>query len=321
MHPSKICQRWPLMLLLFPISCLLLLVNACTGAASTTQLSSQASPTQTQQIDWNQVDQAMGKSGVAMPGGVHRYSFPRTDLTVTVQGIPLKAGFALGGYVTFLPMKEKSMVMGDLVLTEDEITPVISQLQQGGIQQTAFHSHLLFETPRVMYLHIGGQGDPVQLARAIHAAFVLTKTPLSTPAPSQPGSPALDTKQLDALLGSHGKANNGVYQYSIPRAETITDEGVTLPPAMGVATVINFQPIGAGNAAITGDFVLLAKEVPLVLRTLREHSIILTALHSHMLSDSPHLFFLHFWANANALKLAQGLRAALDQTNSTKATT
>lgn len=212
------------------------------------------------------------------------------------------------------------MVMGDLVLTEDEINPVISQLQQGGIQQTALHNHLLFETPRVMYLHIGGQGDPVQLARAIHAALLLTKTPLSTPAPGQPGPIDLDTKQLDAILGYHGKANNGVYQYSIPRAETITEEGVTIPPAMGVATVINFQPTGGRNAAITGDFVLLAKEVPLVLRTLRKQGIDVTALHSHMLYDSPHLLYLHFWANANALKLARGLRATLDQTNSAKAT-
>jgi hypothetical protein len=321
MRPSETHQQWRLLPGLLVISCILCLLCACDGGTRAKQMPTQARLAQTRQIAWRPVDQAMGKAGVALPGGVYRYSFPRTDLSVTVQGVALKAGFALGGYVVFLPMDNKAMVMGDLVLTEEEINPVISQLQQGGIEQTALHNHLLFETPHVMYLHIGGQGDPVQLARAIHAALVLTKTPLSAPTPSQPGSLDLNTRQLDALLGSHGKATNGVYQYSIPRAEIITDGGVTLPPAMGVATIINFQPTGAGNAAITGDFVLLAKEVPLVLRILREHSITLTALHSHMLSEQPHLFFLHFWANANALKLAQGLRAALDQTNSVKATT
>lgn len=210
--------------------------------------------------------------------------------------------------------------MGDLVLTEDEINPVISRLEQGGIEQTALHNHLLFETPRVMYLHIGRQGNPVRLAQVIHSALLATKTPMSTSAPSQGGPLDLDTKQLDTLLGYHGKANNGVYQYSIPRAETITDGGVTIPPAMGVATVINFQSTGQGKAAITGDFVLLGKEVPAVMQALHAQGIDVTALHSHMLSDSPHLFFLHFWAVAPATALARGLRAALDQTTSRKAT-
>jgi hypothetical protein len=167
-----------------------------------------------------------------------------------------------------------------------------------------------------MYLHIGGQGDPTQLARTVHAALLVTKTPLTTSAPGQPAPLDLETKQLDAILGIHGQVSHGVYQYSVPRAETITNDGVVIPPAMGVATVINFQPTGGGNAALTGDFVLLAKEVPLVLRTLREQGIDVTALHNHMLDDSPHLFFLHFWANTNALKLARTLRATLDQTNS-----
>jgi len=155
----------------------------------------------------------------------------------------------------------------------------------------------------------------------LHAALILTKTPLTAPPPSPTSPLELDTAQLDAILGYHGKANNGVYQYSIPRGETITDAGMVIPPAMGVATAINFQPTGDGNAAITGDFTLIAKEVPLVLRTLREQGITITALHSHMLTDSPHLFYIHFWANAQAIKLAHGLRAALDQTNSAKAST
>ncbi len=304
-----------------PISCLLLLVSACGAGVQANHPSTHVTSTQTAQIDWKPVDQAIGKGGVAMPGGIHRYSFPRTDLTVTVQGVHLKAGFALGGYAAFLPMGNGAMAMGDLVLTEDEINPVLSALQQGGIEQTALHNHLLFETPHVMYLHFGGQGDPVHLARALHAALILTKTPLTAPAKSPTSPLDLDTTQLDAIVGYHGKANNGVYQYSIPRAETITDGDLVIPPAMGVATAINFQPTEDGNAAITGDFTLIAKEVPLVLRTLRAQGIEITALHSHMLDDSPHLFYIHFWANENAIKLAHGLRAALDQTNSAKAST
>lgn len=305
---------------LLTLPCVLLLMSACGEGTRAHQMSTRASLTPPPQIDWKQVDQVMGKAGTTMPGGVYRYSFPRTDLTVTVQNVALKAGVALGGYVVFLPMAPQAMVMGDLVLTEDEINPVISQLQQGGIEQTALHNHLLFEHPHVMYLHIGGQGNPVQLARALHAALALTKTPVGAPAASQPAPLNIDTQQLDAIVGSHGTATNGVYQYSIPRAETIRDEGVEIPPAMGVATSINFQPTGQGHAAIAGDFVLTAKEVPLVLRTLREQGIDITALHSHMFNDSPHLFFVHFWANANALKLAHGLRATLDQTNRARTT-
>ena len=311
-------RRWLVCSLLLAISGILLL-SACGGQGAGSHAQA-ASATMTP-IDWKQVDQAMGKAGVPQPGGVYRYSLPRTDLKVTLQGVPLKAGFALGGYVAFKPSGNAAMAMGDLVLTEDEINPVLSELEQGGIQQTALHNHLLFETPHVMYLHIGGQGDPIQLARAIHAALLLTKTPLTAPAPSQTSPLDLDTTQLDAIVGYHGKANNGVYQYSIPRAETITDGGMVIPPAMGVATAINFQSTGHGNAAITGDFTLIAKEVPLVLRRLREQGIEITALHSHMLTDSPHLFFVHFWANEHAIKLAHGLRAALDQTNSAKAST
>jgi hypothetical protein len=267
------------------------------------------------------VDQAIGKDGVAMAASVHRYSFPRTDLTVTLRGVHLEPGFALGGYAAFKPLGSAAVAMGDLVLTEDEINPVISALQQGGIIQTALHNHLLFETPHVMYLHFYGQGDPVQLAQVLHTALSLKRTVFTAPTPSPNSTLALDTSQLDAILGYQGKANNGFYQYSIPRAEAIMDGDMVIPPAMGVATVINFQPTEGGNVAITGDFTLVAKEVPLVLRALRDQGINITALHSHMITDSPHLFYIHFWANADAITLAHGLRSALNQTNSVKPST
>jgi hypothetical protein len=210
------------------------------------------------------------------------------------------------------------MVMGDLVLAEDEVSPVMSALQENGLQITALHNHLLHETPRVMYMHIAGHGDAVKLAAAIKQVIALTKTP----APSQPASTPptidLDTSAIDQALGHKGKVNGGVYQVAAPRAEKITDAGMAVPGSMGLGTGMNFQPTGEGKAAITGDFVLLGSEVNPVIKALRQNGIQVTAIHSHMLEEQPRLFFMHFWANDNAVKLAKGLRAALDQTNSKK---
>jgi biotin operon repressor len=209
--------------------------------------------------------------------------------------------------------------MGDLVLTENEITPVMQKLVDSGIEITALHNHLLNETPHVMYMHIHGQGDPVKLAAALHDALALSKTPAAAPpAPLTPPALTFDVKQLDSILGQSGRNNNGIYQYSIPRAEKIADGGITVPNSLGITTGINFQPTGSGKAAITGDFVMIGREVNPVIKALRQNGIAVTALHSHMLDEQPRLFFMHFWANDDALKLAKGLRSALDQTNSLK---
>jgi hypothetical protein len=273
-----------------------------------------------QKTNWKAVDDAMGRAGQDQPDGAHKFSMPRSDLNVTVDGVKLKAGFALGSWADFVNMGNHADVMGDLVLTESEVGPVMQKLLDSGIEVSALHNHLLNETPRVMYMHIHGRGDAAHLASSIHAALALTKTPPAQPAPA-PGSnqnPGLDTKQLDAAIGYSGKDNNGVYQFSIPRAEKITDGGMPVPNSMGIATGINFQPTGNGKAAITGDFVLTAKEVNPVIKALRQNGIEVTAVHSHMLDEQPRLFFMHFWANDDAGKLAKGLRAALDQTNSSK---
>src|SRR5437764_885759 len=207
-----------------------------------------------------------------------------------------------------------------LVLLENEVGPVLGKLQDGGIEQTALHNHLLHESPRVVYMHIAGRGTPARLAAAVRAALVLTTTPLGAPSPAAPaGSLGIDTAQIGRTLGYHGKVNGGVYQVGVARAERITVDGIDVPPSMGLATAINFQPTGGGKAAITGDFVLIGSEVNPVIRALRDNGIAITALHSHMLTDSPHLFFMHYWANDDALKLAHGLRAALDKMNVKKA--
>ncbi len=267
------------------------------------------------------VGEALGKTGSATPSGIYRVGLPRTDLKVTLDGVELKPGFALGGWLAFEPMGDQAMVMGDLVLTMDEVSPVMKKLAEGGIEVTALHNHLLRNQPFTMYMHVLGHGDPVKLAAALHNALGESKTPLAA-APSGPAAAPpqidLDTAAIDQTLGAKGTNNNGVYQFGIPRAEPIKDGGMDVPPALGSANAINFQPTGGGKAAITGDFVLIAKEVSPVLKTLRDHGIEVTALHNHMLDDAPRLFFMHFWANDDAKKLAEGLKAALAQINIAK---
>jgi hypothetical protein len=271
--------------------------------------------------DWKGVDAAMGRPNVAQPGDVHRYNFPRGDLHVTVGGVVVKPALALGGWVAMKTVSGGAVAMGDLVLAEDELEPVLTRLQQGGVEQTAIHHHLLHETPRVYYVHVHGHGDPVTIAQTIHAALALTKVPPAAPPAAPAAGPfGIDTAAVAKALGIAGRVNGGVYQVSVPRAETIRDGGADVPGSMGLGTAINFQPTGGGKAAITGDFVLLGSEVNPVIRALREHGIEVTSLHNHMLTEEPRLFFMHFWANDDAAKLAAGLRAALDRTNSKRPT-
>jgi len=267
--------------------------------------------------DWKAVDEALGRPGAIQAGGVYKIGFPRGDLHVTVGSVAVKPTLALGSWVAFKQIDDsEAVLMGDLVLTQAELGPVMSKLQESGVEQTAVHNHLLHESPHVLYMHIMGRGAPATLAASIHAALALTGTPLSAPGSAAPAPPlGLDTGMIAKTLGFSGKAVGGVYQVGVPRRDTIQVDGMVVPPAMGVATAINFQGTGGGKAAITGDFVLIASEVNPVLRTLRANGIEVTALHSHMLIETPRLFFMHFWANAEASRLAQGLRAALDLMN------
>jgi hypothetical protein len=269
-------------------------------------------------IDWKAVEAAIGRSGAPQPGDVYRFNFPRTDLRVMVGDLQVKPPLALGGWVAFKEAPGGAIATGDLVLTESEVTPVITALQAGGVEQTAIHHHILKESPRVMYVHIHGHGDPIKIAQTIRAAVSVTSIPAPAAAstPSAPAALGIDTAGIVRAIGASGRVNGGVYQLNIPRAETIRDRGVEIPPSMGLGTAINFQPTGNGRAAITGDFVLLGTEVNPVIRALRDNGIEVTSLHSHMLTEEPRLFFMHFWANDDAVKLARGLRAGLDRTNS-----
>jgi uncharacterized protein DUF1259 len=271
----------------------------------------------TQGTDWKAVEQALGRSGQQQADGAYKFGIPRGDLNVTVDGVQVKPALALGSWLAFSSPGQNAMLMGDLVLVEDEVSPVMAALEQEGLEVTALHNHVLHENPRVMYMHIAGHGNATKLAEAMKRVIALTKTP----PPAQPASSPtvdLDTAAIDQALGNKGKINGGVYQVGVPRSEKVSENGMQIPGSMGLATALNFQPTGGGKAAISGDFVLLGSEVNAVIKTLKQNGIQVTALHSHMLQEEPRLFFMHFWANDNAVKLAKGLRAALDQTNSKK---
>jgi hypothetical protein len=269
--------------------------------------------------DWKAVDTALGRTGQDQPDGIHKFAMPRSDLHVIVEGVQIKAGLALGSWLAFRKMGSEAEAMGDLVLTEDEIAPVMQKLVASGIDITALHNHLLHESPQVMYMHIHGHGDAVKLATEIRDVLAATKTPPPSTAPPTTPDLGFDTKQIDSILGRAGKNNNGIYQVAVPRGEKISDGGTPIPNSMGLATALNFQPTGGGKAAITGDFVLLGTEVNQVIKALLSGGVAVTAVHSHMLTEEPRLFFMHFWANDDALKLAKTMRSALDQTNAAKA--
>jgi hypothetical protein len=288
------------------------LLAAC-GVVLTTAAGAHA-----QAIDWAKIDGIFGRTG-AVGGTAHRWGFPRSDLQVTLDGVTIRPTLALGGWVALQPMGNMVMAMGDLVLLQSEVNPVMAKLIEGGVEVTAVHNHLLRAEPLTFYLHIGGHGDPVKMAQAIHDALAVSKTPLTAAPAAQPPAIDLDTAQIDQILGGKGANNGGVYAVNIPRRDPITEQGMAVgAPIMGGATGINFQPTGGGKAAITGDFVLIGSEVPDVVRALRSNGIEVTAIHSHMLTEEPRIIFLHFWANDDALKLAKGLRAALDKTASAK---
>lgn len=273
-----------------------------------------ATPAAAVDFDVKKIDSILGRSP-ARSDGVYRYGFPRSDLSVTVDGVSIKPALALGGWVAFEEMRGEAMVMGDLVLAEAEVSPVMARLLESGVEVTALHNHLLRATPPTFYMHIGGRGDPEKLATAIRAALELTKTPLTVSPPPAAGVLDIDTAKIDEALGAKGRAVGGVYQFALPRADKIAAGGMAIPPALGTATVINFQPTGGGKAAVTGDFTLLASEVEPLIASLRASGIEVTAIHSHMLEEEPRSFYVHFWANDDAVRLANALRAGWDKTN------
>jgi hypothetical protein len=259
------------------------------------------------------IDQVLGRSG-QKTGDVYRVSFPRTDLHVSIGGLAIKPGLALGSWAAFTGTDDNAMVMGDLVLLDRELNPVMAKLRSAGFEITAVHNHLMEEIPKVLYLHYMGHGTAAQLATALRAALSVSKTPLEKPAapPEEPAPPAW-VKSVEGAVGRKGTFKGGVLSYGVPRSDTITMAGMTIPPAAGVGEAINFQAAASRNVATTGDFVLTADEVNPVISELQGHHILVTALHSHMLTEQPQLFFIHFWYVGSPESAGVGIKAALSR--------
>lgn len=267
------------------------------------------------QPDWKTLEHIFGRKGTIQES-VFKITFPRSDLKVKVGEVMIEPGLALTGWLAFKPHGNETMMMGDLVLLDTEVPPVISKLSSSGIEITALHNHLINEMPSVMYLHVEGHGQPTKLAEKVKETLAQTGTPLTQPSDIQQPS-TFDWTKVEAIMGQKGHRSGNLLQFNIPRAETITENNIVIPPSMGVASPINFQAVGK-KAATTGDFVLLADEVNPVIRELTAHGIIVTAIHNHMLVESPRLFFMHFWGYDDPEKLVRGLKSALDKTNHLK---
>jgi Domain of Unknown Function (DUF1259) len=269
-----------------------------------------------QGLDTAKIDQALGRPGQKI-GDVYKVGFPRTDLHVSVHGVAIKPGLALGSWAAFTGSDDHAMVMGDLVLLEDEVNPVMEKLRASGFEISAVHNHLLDETPRVMYMHYMGHGAAAELAASLRGALAVSKTPLEKPAAAaaEETAPPSWVKTVEDSLGRKGTLKGGVLSYGVPRADSITMGGTIIAPAAGVAEAINFQEAEAGSASVatTGDFVLTADEVNPVISALEAHGIRVTALHSHMLTEEPRLFFMHFLAVGPARSVAEGIKAALEK--------
>jgi hypothetical protein len=299
------------------------LVSGCAprpeGGADSSKQADSATAAPAASIDWAPIDSILGRTGAMQPGDVRRYAMPRSDLRVNAAGVSVRPAFALGSWIAFKAHGTGAIAMGDLVLLHDELAPVLAKLQEGGVEQTAIHHHIIQESPRILYMHVHGHGDPRAIATTVRAALALTGTPAAVP-PAAPSSEpfGIDTTAVTSALGHSGRISGGVWQVSVPRAETIKSGDFEVPPSMGLGTAINFQPTGGGKAAITGDFVLIGSEVNRVIKALSDNRITVTSLHNHLLDENPRLFFMHFWANDDAATLARGLKAALDLTNSRK---
>jgi hypothetical protein len=264
-----------------------------------------------QGLDTTKIDQALGRPGQQI-GDVYKVGFPRTDLHISVHGLAIKPALALSSWAAFIGTEDHAMIMGDLVLLESELNPVMEKLRSAGFEISAVHNHLIGETPHVMYMHYMGHGRAPELASSLHAALAVSKTSLEKPAAGAwEAVPPAWVMEVEDIVGRKGTWKGGVLSLGVPRADTITIAGVTIAPAAGVAETLNFQDADSGNVATTGDFVLTAEEVSPVISELEAHHILATALHSHMLTEQPRLFFLHFWGLGGPASVGAGIAAAL----------
>jgi hypothetical protein len=246
---------------------------------------------------------------------MYKVTFPRSDLSVKVGEVPVEPGLALTSWIGFRKMGKQAMMMGDMVLLESEVAPVTAKLVAEGIKLTALHNHLIGASPAVFYLHFNGEGSPEKLANSMRSALAVTGTPMTPPVAET--TPPADWAKVEAIFGKTGQKKGSLLQLGFPRKEKIKEKGMEVPPYLGMANSVNLQMVG-NKAATTGDFVLIGSEVNLVVKELVDHGLTVTAIHSHMLFESPRLFFLHFWGYDEPEKLAMGLKATLGKINLAK---
>jgi hypothetical protein len=264
-----------------------------------------------EQLDTVAIQQAIGKTG-QLSGDVYKVTFPRTDLHVARDSVAIRPGLALTGWAAFKAVGSEAVTHGDLAIKEAEVNPVVAKLRAEQIEVTAIHNHLLGESPRVMYVHFWGRGPAARLAAALKAALALTSTLMADAPAASANQDVPGADEIQQTLGLKGAVKGGVLGLSKPRPEPVTMNGVALPPAMGMATSMNFQAGDAGKVASTGDFVLAGDEVNPVISALTAHGIEVTALHNHMIHGSPELYFMHYWAHDTPGRVAAGLKAGLD---------
>ena len=272
----------------------------------------------TTDADWKPVADALGRTGkLGNNNTAYRVNLVRNDLQVTTYGVAIKPGLSLGGYAVFVRYdNNETLLMGDLVVTEAELPKVTDALQAHGLAQTALHKHLLQQTSPVWWTHVHGMGDAVQLAQGLKAALDATSIGPATPPPAQQPPVDIDVAGVQQALGRKGTPDSGLFKYNIPRKDTVVEDGHVLPAAsLNLTTVINFQPVGGGRAAINGDFILIASKVQKVIQALRAGNVQIVELHNLGLTEQPRLFYLHYWAVDDAVTLAKALRPALDATN------
>ncbi|HEY3273462.1 MAG TPA: DUF1259 domain-containing protein [Methanocella sp.] len=272
---------------------------------------------------WAPVENAMGVKGTVYDDGTLSFDIPR-NISVTLDGVKLAEGSDLSHEVHLMKTGNQAMIMGELVVMENEVNAITQKLIVAGLNETALHNHMLREKPHILYMHFNGYGDPVALAGKVRDITESLSGGVArsddTTATDMAVSNSLDTARLDRITGGQGKADGGVYSYSIPRGDNVTMNGMTLSPHMDISEQISFQPLGSGKAALVGELTLKADEVGPVIKAFADHGIEVTALHSHMLEEQPRLFYLHTWATGDAETLARGARAALDQTNTVTGT-
>lgn len=264
---------------------------------------------------WKPVEKVLGEKGKTNPDGTIKFTIPMT-LNVTLDGIKLNQASERSHDFDFMRAGDKVMMVGEIGVTEEEVKNVSTMTLESGLQVTAIHNHLLRTSPHIMWIHIYGYGDPVDMGKKIRSITDYVNEGPSTSGCEKFQSKGINTTELDRIIGDEGSSEGGDYNYDIPRADEVQMNGYTLSPVMDVSTMINFQLLGEGDAAVIGEFVLEENEVEPVIRTLAANDIEVTALHSHMITEQPRLFYVHCWATGDATELAGIMREALNETNS-----